>query len=66
MIPEPFASYPDVANHLDYYGNRALEGEARIAKLEGLLRNVLAATVDGRSPAIPIPLRREIRGALTR
>ena len=66
MIHEPFASYPDVVDLLDYYRDRALNGEARIAKLERLLRNVLAVTADDRPSSIPLPLRREIREALTR
>lgn len=66
MIPEPFASYPEVSSHLQYYRARALSAEERLARAERLLRNVLTVTADDRPPSIPMALRQEIREALIR
>ena len=62
MIPEPFASYAEVSSHLQYYRDRAYTAEARIRKLETMLRNVLAVTGDNRT--VPLALKRDIRNSL--
>lgn len=65
-MSEPTASYEEISSALQYYRDMALAWEVRVARLERLLKGVLAVTADDLPPSIPIALRREIQAALIR
>lgn len=66
MTDPETATLAETESHLHYYRERAFSAESRCARLERLLRNVLAVTTDDRLVSLPVSLQHEIRSTLDR